>query len=315
VLGRLRVEQKNWQWVRPENLHLTLKFLGPTSPLMEEAILEHIDLVAGRSFMLPVEELGAFPSLNRPQVVWAGLGGGHPELFGLQKRLEDHCFNLGIPPEKRRYQPHITVARVSQAHPETIRQFLKAHRDFSAPPFRVEAFHLYRSELQDHHRVYIKEATWPLLDERLTGEAVTAPCRPPEGPDTTGTSPARRHPEGMPLLAAGIARCWHLFKVIAGGDGQPVVSRAARAQPPAISWHPAGMQKARGQRGVRGGVVEGRETKRDELASAADQNCPVRHSATWEKRREAPHLKARWEAGGWSGDCALPCRPRRGRSL
>ncbi|MDP0498506.1 MAG: RNA 2',3'-cyclic phosphodiesterase [Verrucomicrobiota bacterium JB022] len=166
ALLRLYIDQKNWQWVRPENMHLTLKFLGATPGELAEEVIERMAGVAGRAFMLPVEEVGVFPSVQRPQVVWAGLGGGHPELFGLQKRIEDACFALGIQPEKRRYSPHLTLARVSQASPESVRQFVKAQREFSAPPFRVEAFHLYRSELQDHHRVYIKEATWLLHDER-----------------------------------------------------------------------------------------------------------------------------------------------------
>jgi 2'-5' RNA ligase len=85
-------------------------------------------------------------------------------LFQLQKRIEDALFNIGIEPERRLYQPHITVARVNHASPETVRQYLKRHKEFATAPFKVEAFHLFRSEQTNGQRTYTRERTWPLLD-------------------------------------------------------------------------------------------------------------------------------------------------------
>ena len=115
------------------------------------------------SFLLPIEGLGSFPPVGHPHAVWAGVASAHPRLFQLHKRIEDALFNIGIEPEKRIYHPHITIARVNHAADETVRQFLKKHPDFGAAPFKVEQFHLMRSEVIEGKRTYTIERTWDLL--------------------------------------------------------------------------------------------------------------------------------------------------------
>jgi 2'-5' RNA ligase len=108
------------KWVDPYGVHLTLKFLGgvdgdkiaPISAAMAEA-------AEGVSpFSLKVEGLGAFPNLRRVQVVWVGVSGEVDKLASLQQRIENNLVRLGFAPEKRRFAPHLTLARVrDQASP------------------------------------------------------------------------------------------------------------------------------------------------------------------------------------------------------
>jgi 2'-5' RNA ligase len=145
-LDRVREPMKYVRWIPREQLHLTLKFIGDVDNTFAHNIGEAVSRVKVRPFLLACEKLGVFPVRGSPQVLWADVGAGHPHLFALQKHLEDTCFRLGIEPEKRRYRPHVSLARIRSGADEIIRQFLKKHPTCPTPPFRVDRFALYRSD-------------------------------------------------------------------------------------------------------------------------------------------------------------------------
>ena len=155
-------ELKGFHFVPHERFHLTLKFIGDVPGQFQPEIERAIDPIVVHPFLLPIEGLGVFPPIGHPHAVWAGVASAHPRLFQLHKRIEDALFNIGIEPEKRIYHPHITIARVNHAADETIRQFIKRHLDFGAAPFRVDCFHLMRSEVIEGVRRYAVERTWKL---------------------------------------------------------------------------------------------------------------------------------------------------------
>lgn len=154
---------KGFHYVPRNRFHLTLKFIGDLPGQLQEKVEAAIDPIEVHEFLLPIEGLGSFPPNGHPHAVWAGVSSAHPRLFQLHKRITDALFRIGIEPEKRIYHPHITIARVNHAADETVKQFLKRHPDFGAAPFKVEAFHLMRSELIEGKRTYSKERTWALL--------------------------------------------------------------------------------------------------------------------------------------------------------
>jgi 2'-5' RNA ligase len=134
-------------WVRREQLHVTLRFLGDVQTDRMEGVCERLADIRVEPFILPVESVGAFPPKRPPRVIWAGTGAGHPRLFQLRQRLDDSLIAAGIEFDLRRFEPHITVARCPEAAAPGVAQWLHRHREFSAPPFRVEAFDLYSSVL------------------------------------------------------------------------------------------------------------------------------------------------------------------------
>lgn len=154
---------KGFHYVPRERFHLTLKFIGDIPGQFQSEVEAAIDPIEVHQFLLPIEGLGSFPPQGKPHAVWTGVSSAHPRLFQLHKRIDDALFNIGIEPEKRIYHPHITIARVNHAADETVKQYLKRHPDFGAAPFKVEEFHLMRSEVIDGHRVYNREKTWTLL--------------------------------------------------------------------------------------------------------------------------------------------------------
>ncbi len=98
--------------VEPENIHITLKFLGEISETQVLRIKEEIREINFTPIKLEVEETGVFPNLRRPRVIWAGIKGEIEQLSQVFKELEKKLQSIGFKRERRRFQPHITIGRV-----------------------------------------------------------------------------------------------------------------------------------------------------------------------------------------------------------
>ena len=107
------------KWVTPEGIHLTLKFLGNISPQKVAEITRVMEKAsqAVSFFQLNVGELGAFPNLRRPRVLWLGVGGEVDKLIVLQQRIDEGLIPLGFVRETRPFTPHLTLARLRQGAP------------------------------------------------------------------------------------------------------------------------------------------------------------------------------------------------------
>ena len=107
------------RWVRPENIHVTLRFLGEIAPetraLVESALLDTAALTA--TFRLRLAGLGAFPSLRRPRVLWVGIGEGGEEMRRVHSMMEKRLSPAGVPPVGRPYTPHVTIGRIRRPTP------------------------------------------------------------------------------------------------------------------------------------------------------------------------------------------------------
>lgn len=102
------------KWVKPEGMHLTLKFLGNVRTELIESIEHAARLVFApqRPIPLGIKNLGTFPTLKRPRVVWAGCEDARNRLPPLVATLEDALLSMGFAKEKRAFNPHLTLGRV-----------------------------------------------------------------------------------------------------------------------------------------------------------------------------------------------------------
>jgi 2'-5' RNA ligase len=145
------------RWLAPEQMHLTLSFLGNVPEDVEEKLKANLSAIGWKAFFLPLTGLGAFPGKGRPNVIWIGVGSGHPHLFQLHKRVQEAALAAGLEPDLRSFHPHVTIARCRDVSPETIRPFLKEHAGLDAGMIHVESFCLNSSELTPTGSVYTPE--------------------------------------------------------------------------------------------------------------------------------------------------------------
>lgn len=138
------------KWVRPENIHLTMKFLGNVE---EEKLAEFKKTLretadAQAAIELSVGGYGAFPHPRRARVFWLGLEGGRSELAGLACKLDKRLAKLGFPAENRPFAAHVTLARLRQPHDITkILEAWEAKHGIKGTAWRGEELVLYRSML------------------------------------------------------------------------------------------------------------------------------------------------------------------------
>ena len=100
------------RWMRPESLHITLKFIGEQPPERVEAITERLRRVEGNAFEIRAGGHGFFPTAKAPRVFWIGIHAG-PQLAELAESIDIATAEFGIPREDRSYSPHLTLARAS----------------------------------------------------------------------------------------------------------------------------------------------------------------------------------------------------------
>ena len=135
------------RWTPPENLHLTLRFLGDVPSDTREAMEAALTRVQVEPFVLPVEGVGTFPTRGPAKVLWVGLGGAHTRLFQLRKQVDDALLSVDSTIDVRNFSPHITIGRLTEQHePKHVLKFLETHARFEAPPFRVNEFQLFSSD-------------------------------------------------------------------------------------------------------------------------------------------------------------------------
>ncbi len=141
------------RWVKSAQLHLTLRFLGDTAVSQLPTLQDQLGQLADQhpAFRLRLNGVGAFPTRQKPRVVWAGLAGDLAVLQGVQADLEDRVVGLGWPREQRPFSPHITLGRVKDAG--QVREMAWAV-DLAVLEFRVTAFQLVQSELRPSGPVY-----------------------------------------------------------------------------------------------------------------------------------------------------------------
>jgi RNA 2',3'-cyclic 3'-phosphodiesterase len=141
------------RWVAPHLLHLTLKFLGPTSPEKVQELVEVLEKNANNysPFVLELEGAGAFPNLRKPQTIWMGIGGETGALGALAGGVDQAVHSLGFELEKRAYRGHLTIGRVktSKRLGELSRGLQRAAEARTTPVrWPVQGYHLVLSELR-----------------------------------------------------------------------------------------------------------------------------------------------------------------------
>lgn len=162
VQETLKSSQLNIRWVRPENIHLTLSFLGDTPPdalgpisrILSESVRDYGPI------SLSAKGSGAFPGIKNPRVIWVGLSGEVARLKILQQTLAENLTVLGIEKEKRAFKGHLTIGRIkTPVDPLKLNAALNEVMDFQTEPFLTDRIFMFQSDLKPTGPVYTKIAS------------------------------------------------------------------------------------------------------------------------------------------------------------
>ena len=159
-LSLLRGGLPGARWVDPENYHITLRFIGDIDEPTADEVANALARVNRRNFDVALEGLGAFGA-RRPHAVWAGVKAS-PALRELQAEHERLMQRIGLEPERRKFMPHVTLARLKGASEPDVAAYLALRGGFRAPPVRVGRFVLLSSRASKGGGPYVMEEAYPL---------------------------------------------------------------------------------------------------------------------------------------------------------
>lgn len=160
--------------VSPDEMHVTLKFLGDTPTDQLEVIQQQIgQAVAGQTpFAVRLEGVGAFPNVDRPSVLWVGLMNAEP-LETLAERLDAALEPLGFPRESRPFHPHLTLARIKGRPPRDLFELLCRNVETPFGTAEIRSVEFLKSDLRQ--RAGSRYSTLSSYELRPISEAITEP--------------------------------------------------------------------------------------------------------------------------------------------
>ncbi len=150
------------RWSHPENLHITLKFIGETGLNKVEAIEDALKGIEMKSFDLTLAGLGSYRKSTMTPILWVGVEESSP-LQSLKRELEKTLGRLQIPVEKRAFHPHLTIARMKRFHHERMEYYMNQYADYRSKTFRIDSFQLYSSQLRREGPVYTLRESYLLI--------------------------------------------------------------------------------------------------------------------------------------------------------
>lgn len=161
-LSLLRGGLPGARWIDVENYHITLRFIGDVDGRTADEIVDRLDRIDRDSFPLTLSGMGSFGS-KKPHSVYAGVA-PTPALTQLQAEIERICQRIGLPPDPRKFTPHVTLARLRNARLEDVVHYLEGRAGFVAPAFTVSRFVLLSSRDSVGGGPYLTEEIFDLAE-------------------------------------------------------------------------------------------------------------------------------------------------------
>ncbi len=149
------------RWRPLEAFHVTLRFFGEIAESLADDLDAELGAVSGEALTLTLEGVGSFEDGGDIHAVWAGVA-ENPALRRLAARCETAARRAGLPPDRRAWRPHVTLAYLRRADPARVAAWIQGHNLLNSPPFRVASFGLYSSRLGDEGAIYRLERYYPL---------------------------------------------------------------------------------------------------------------------------------------------------------
>jgi 2'-5' RNA ligase len=163
-LSLLRGGLPGARWIDVENYHITLRFIGDIDGRTADEVVDRLDRIDRPEFQLSLNGMGSFGS-KKPHSIWAGVSPS-PEMNALQSEVERICQRIGLPPDPRKFMPHVTLARLRSSRLDDVVQYLSGRGNFRTSAFTVGRFVLMSSKESVGGGPYIVEEVFPLHEAR-----------------------------------------------------------------------------------------------------------------------------------------------------
>lgn len=160
MLSDLHMPLPGARWVDDDDLHITLCFLGEVGKRTMNAVMDELDLIEATPFDIRITGLKSFGG-DRPRSVWADIE-GRDDIAALQRKVSRAVQNVGLAPERRKFTPHVTLARFRDGSPERVLRFMEVRGGYPPQDFEIDRFALF-SARPGGGGPYIVEATFPLI--------------------------------------------------------------------------------------------------------------------------------------------------------
>ena len=160
-LSRLCCGLAGAKWVDPDSLHLTLRFIGEVGGGFAEDIDAALQQVDAPAFTLMLTGIDCFESGGKAHTLWTGVG-KQPLLSHLRDKVESALVRAGCEPERRKFKPHVTLARLRGGESARLGAFMQQYNNVAVGPFPVDSFTLFRSHLGSERAHYESLVDYPL---------------------------------------------------------------------------------------------------------------------------------------------------------
>lgn len=167
ALAEFAVPLAGARWIEPQDMHLTLRFVGDIDNLAADEFHAALSRIDEPAFTLTLSGFGAFGG-QQPRTLWAGVG-DNPWLDALARANDRAARSAGLPPDKHAFKPHVTLARLKGTRPEAVARVLGQLGAFASAPFQVESFALFSSRPKVGGGPYVIEDTFSLRGADYAG--------------------------------------------------------------------------------------------------------------------------------------------------
>ncbi len=160
-LSRLAAGLPGAKWIKSENYHVTLRFIGEVPEDTAHDVDAALDTVTTQPFPVTLDGLGTFGRGHMAKTLWVGVRPSDP-LRHLRDKVESALVRAGLPPEERKFTPHVTLARLGDTPEAKLAAYLGANGMFLAGPIQAERFVLFESVLGKGGSAYHELRSYPL---------------------------------------------------------------------------------------------------------------------------------------------------------
>ncbi|MCI9867961.1 RNA 2',3'-cyclic phosphodiesterase [Rhizobium skierniewicense] len=175
-LSLLRGGLPGARWIDVENYHITLRFIGDIDGRTADEVVNRLDRIDRPEFQVNLTGIGSFGS-KKPHSIWAGVSAS-AEMNALQSEIERMCQRLGLPPDPRKFTPHVTLARLRHSRLDDVVHYLSGRGDFRTSSFNIGRFVLMSSKESVGGGPYIVEEAFPLQEAWPVSSLATKDMQP-----------------------------------------------------------------------------------------------------------------------------------------